>query len=230
MSIYPYDGYPTDTAMRVYVTLTVTYAASYKIRFKLIDEDGDIVSDVFGTTFSMAAGESITKADDFYKTFTGLRPGKDYGIIATLWNATANYELAVEDVLAFTTEEAEAPDRPSNWSWSTSGISRGSSMKYTKNGDVITPTPLTATEWLNFIERIKAFYEYCGEDIDSTYVYRATNGVSKGSPMTITQANGARYLIDQLSPPTPVPAKVSSGSVITASFINGLKNSLNSID
>ena len=120
--------------------------------------------------------------------------------------------------------------RPSNWSWSTTGISKGSSMAYTQSGSTITPKPLTAKEWLSFMDRVKEFYTYKGKTVDSTYWNRAVNGVASGKPMTATQADGARYLISQLSPPTSVPASVSSGtSVITAAFINGLKNSLNSI-
>ena len=119
--------------------------------------------------------------------------------------------------------------RPSNWSWKTTGISQGSSMAYTQSGSTITPKPLTAKEWLSFMDRVKEFYTYKGKTVDSTYWYRAVNEVESGKPMTATQANGARYLISQLSPPTSVPASVSSGTVITAAFINGLKNSLNSI-
>ena len=120
--------------------------------------------------------------------------------------------------------------RPSNWSWETTGISQGSSMAYTQSGSTITPKPLTAKEWLSFMDRVKEFYTYKGKTVDSTYWNRAVNGVASGKPMTATQADGARYLISQLSPPTSVPASVSSGTtVITAAFINGLKNSLNSI-
>ena len=119
--------------------------------------------------------------------------------------------------------------RPSNWSWSTTGISKGSSMAYTQSGTTITPKPLTAKEWLSFMDRVKEFYTYKGKTVDSTNWSRSVNGVSSGSEMTATQANGARYLINQLSPPTSVPASVSSGTAITAAFINGLKNSLNSI-
>ena len=119
--------------------------------------------------------------------------------------------------------------RPSNWAWTTTGISKGSDMNYSQSGTTITPKPLTAKEWLAFMNRVKEFYTYKGKTVDSTYWNRAVNGVTSGSPMTATQANGARYLISQLSPPTSVPASVSSGTVITASFINGLKNSLNSI-
>ena len=119
--------------------------------------------------------------------------------------------------------------RPSNWSWSTTGISKGSNMTYTQSGTTIIVKPLTAKEWLAFMNRVKEFYTYLGKTVDSTYWNRAVNGVASGSSMTATQANGARYLISQLSPPTSVPASVSSGTVITAAFINGLKNSLNSI-
>ena len=119
--------------------------------------------------------------------------------------------------------------RPSNWAWTTTGISKGSDMNYSQSGTTITPKPLTAKEWLAFMNRVKEFYTYKGKTVDSTYWNRAVNGVTSGSPMTATQANGARYLISQLSPPTSVPASVSSGTVITAAFINGLKNSLNSI-
>lgn len=228
LSIYKSSGYPTETSMRVYVELTVTYAGSYKIRFQLYDAYQNEVEDVFGSTFSLTAGESYG-GTNFYKTFTGLKSGTDYEVIATLWNAGENYELNISDNLWFTTVSSK-PKRPSDWRWSTSGISKGSSMNYSKSGDTITPKPLTAAEWLDFIERIEEFYEYCGMSISSTYVYRATNGVSKGSPMTTTQANAARYLIDQLGPSTAVPDRVSAGDRITASFINGLKNSLNSID
>lgn len=119
--------------------------------------------------------------------------------------------------------------RPSNWAWTTTGISKGSDMNYSQSGTTITPKPLTAKEWLAFMNRVKEFYTYKGKTVDSTYWHRAVNGVESGKPMTSTQANGARYLISQLSPPTSVPASVSSGTVITAAFINGLKNSLNSI-
>ena len=102
-------------------------------------------------------------------------------------------------------------------------------MAYTQSGTTITPKPLTATEWLAFMNKVKEFYKYLGKTVDSTYWNRAVNGVSSGSVMTATQVNSARYLINQLSPPTSVPSAVSSGSTITAAFINGLKNSLNSI-
>ena len=156
--------------------------------------------------------------------------GKRFGS----WNQKADgsgntYSSSVTTSYNITLYAIWVKARPSNWSWSTTGISKGSSMAYTQSGSTITPKPLTAKEWLSFMNRVKEFYTYKGKTVDSTYWSRAVNGVSSGSEMTATQANGARYLINQLSPPTSVPASVSSGTVITAAFINGLKNSLNSI-
>ena len=124
--------------------------------------------------------------------------------------------------------------RPSNWSWPShtadKPISSGSSMNYSQSGSTITPTPLTAAEWLAFMNRIKEFYAYDnGKTVNSTYWNNAVNGVKSGSPMTATQVNSARYLISQLPIQTTLPSEVSSGGKITAAFVNGLKNSLNSI-
>ena len=486
LTLYRYEGYPTDTSMRVYVTMTVRYSGKYKVHFEVIDDYGDTVYSGFGSTFSMSAGESITKADDFYKTFTGLESGTWYQVTASLYNADKNTELGVTDSLSFTTTSpavltvnfydgssydvyttedyidlyagslsgwtfvgwatstgttsvayeagdriyvgsssssinlyavykrettiycyyingntgatasnsrikiqyrvnvsktsystgyynsivlpafdsinstiststpvrdwtaigwnqtttAEAPDyspsqsvssnqitgnlyaiyrnecsitfnsnggsgtmstlgptyayynasgnyttpsfslpsctftpptgkkfdswnqkadgsgatyssslstnyvitlyaiwvkaRPSNWSWPShtadKPISSGSSMNYIKSGTTVTPTPLTAAEWLAFMNRIKEFYAYDnGKTVNSTYWNNAVNGVKSGSPMTATQVNSARYLISQLPIQTTLPSAVSSGGKITAAFINGLKNSLNSI-
>ena len=172
------------------------------------------------------AGTTFTIKDCTFNPPSGKRFGS--------WNQKADgsgttYSSSVTTSYNITLYAIWVKARPSNWSWSTTDISKGSSMAYTQSGSTITPKPLTAKEWLSFMNRVKEFYTYKGKTVDSTNWSRAVNGVSSGSEMTATQANGARYLINQLSPPTSVPASVSSGTVITAAFINGLKNSLNSI-
>ena len=157
--------------------------------------------------------------------------GKRFGS----WNQKADgsgttYSSSVTTSYDITLYAIWVKARPSNWSWSTTGISKDSNMTYTQSGTTIIVKPLTAKEWLAFMNRVKEFYTYLGKTVDSTYWSRAVNKVESGKPMTATQADGARYLISQLSPPTSVPASVSSETtVITAAFINGLKNSLNSI-
>lgn len=149
------------------------------------------------------------------------------------WNTAANgsgatYSEYIVTNYSITLYAIWRESRPNNWSWTTN-VSKGVEMRCTGSGTNVVVKPLTASEWLDFADRIKEFYAYEGLTVDSTYWYRTINGVSSGSPMTATQVNAARYLINQLSPPTAVPAAVSSGSTITAAFINGLKNSLNSI-
>ena len=157
--------------------------------------------------------------------------GKRFGS----WNQKADgsgntYSSSVTTSYNITLYAIWVKARPSNWSWQTSGISSGSSMKYSQSGSTITPTPLTAAEWLAFMNRIKEFYVYDNNRvINNTYWNDAVTGVQKGKPMTDTQVNGARYLISQLPIQTSLPNKVVSGTGVTAYFINGLKNSLNSI-
>jgi fructose-1-phosphate kinase PfkB-like protein len=47
--------------------------------------------------------------------------------------------------------------------------------------------------------------------------------------MTATQANQAVNAIKAMNPSVATPSTVGSGSPITAAFINGLANSLNSL-
>lgn len=176
--------------------------------------------------FGTYEGATFTIKDCTFNPPSGKRFGS--------WNQKADgsgttYSSSVTTSYNITLYAIWVKARPSNWAWTTTGISKGSDMNYSQSGTTITPKPLTAKEWLAFMNRVKEFYTYKGKTVDSTYWNRAVNGVTSGSPMTATQANGARYLISQLSPPTSVPASVSSGTVITAAFINGLKNSLNSI-
>ena len=143
-------------------------------------------------------------------------------------NASGSYTTPTFSISACT---FTASGRPTDWAW-TSTVREGGALPYTQSGNTITVKPLTAIEWTNFISRIQAFASSCGVTLNSTYLSNATSGVSSGKPMLASQANAARYLINQLSPKTPVPAAVSSTSptnVITAAFINGLKDSLNSV-
>lgn len=315
------SGYPTEDSIRVNVSFTVTYAASYYTYFELYNASGRLVDSAAGSTFAMGAGE--TKSG-IYKTFTDLDPSSSYTIVGSLWNAATGTRLDInEPEISFTTDDADpvatiyyarvalygnggtyngstswtyenwgsswgsyadidityrdpgfvragyslsgwstsnsatspsyapsgtatvratsddenapttlrlyavwASGRPVNWEW-TSIVAKGSG--FSNSSGVNTVSPLTAAEWRSFISRIQAFAVYRGATLSSSYVSAATSGVAQGSPMTAVQVNAARYLINQLAPPTAVPASVTAGAVITAAFVNDLKNSLNSI-
>lgn len=100
--------------------------------------------------------------------------------------------------------------RPSNWSW-TSTISSNADLK------------LTAYEWTMFCTRINQFRTYKGL---SQYLF---DNVVSGVTISASIVNAARSAIEAMSPGVTLPSAVSSGSEISASFFNGLKDSLNSI-
>ena len=111
-----------------------------------------------------------------------------------------------------------ASQRPDNWTWS-STVASGATVG-TYNG---VPAYLTAKEWNNFTARINSFRTY-----KKLSTVSFTSAVA-GSSMTAAQVNSARTAINAMSPSVAVPAAVNQGQAITAAFINGLSNSLNSI-
>ena len=172
-------------------------------------------------------GHNLDGTSDTY-TYTGLSPGTRYKCSAVVYKADMEVLPFAKNYVYQTTDS----DRPSNWAWETTGITKDSEMDWIEVDGKICPAPITASEWLAFMDRVKEFYAYVGPSIDSTYWYRAVNGVETSLPMTKTQANAARYLVSQLPIDTsqaPLPAEVSPGSTVTAWFFNGLKNALNTI-
>ena len=116
------------------------------------------------------------------------------------------------------------PERPENWSWS-STVRKGASVPLTTVGEKqYEAAYLTASEWNAFWDRLIEFARYKGLSVSGT-----PNRVNPGDPMLASQANDARTMISLLEPTVELPAEVSSGSKITAAFINGLANSLNSV-
>lgn len=113
--------------------------------------------------------------------------------------------------------------RPSNWSW-TSTVSQGSTMPYTKSGSTVYARPLTASEWNRFIDRIFEFFAYKGFSVSGAGA--SDFYVSRGNQMYGGEIEYGQQLIDAMNPPTATPTR---GSRITAAYVNGLKNSLNSI-
>ena len=152
-------------------------------------------------------------------TYSLSRAGK-YSIYGKLVNKSTGAELGYQtgtvtfDIVA---------SRPSNWSWK-STVSKGSAMPYTKSGNIIYAKPLTASEWNDFIDRIFEFLSYKGLTVsggDASDFY-----VSRGNQMHGGELEYAQELIDTMSPPTATPTRTNR---VTAAYVNGLKNSLNSI-
>lgn len=160
-----------------------------------------------------SVGETFSRC-----SFTGLKPGTSYQVKVAVYAFNPWRELD-SGTTNVTTEEVyippePEPQRPEDWYWE-SLVSSGA------------PLSMTASEWNRFLSRIKEFAEYENVTLSSAALSSAIAG--QGDRMLASQANAARMLISRLSPRTSVPSEVSSGDPITASFMNGLKNALNSI-
>ena len=98
------SGYPTKTSMRVDVSFTVTYAASYNTEFEVRrgSKTGTLVDSATGSTFAMSANSSKS---GIYKTFSGLSPGTRYTIIVYLSATILHSRLRlISSRLLFTTQ------------------------------------------------------------------------------------------------------------------------------
>ena len=207
----PYTGqsFNVNTSFTIKATidktgLTSNYSA-YGIKF-FID----------GISIGIVAVSSNWAATTTYS----LSKAGSYSIYGKLVNKSTGAELGYQtgtvtfDIVA---------SRPSNWSW-TSTVSKGSAMPYTKNGNTIYAKPLTASEWNNFIDRIFEFFDYKGMAVSGGGA--SDFYVTKGNQMNGGELEYAQQLIDTMSPPTATPTRTTR---VTAAYVNGLKNSLNSI-
>lgn len=153
--------------------------------------------------------------------FSGLEPGTTYVLLAATYINGTRQEL----ISTSGTTDASSAIRPSNWTGFGS-VSKGAKVTTTKIADgEYEAAYLSASEWNSFWDRIGEFLEYKGFTVTGSW-----SRVSSGDPMLASQVNDARDAINLMSPPIAVPSAISSGDKITAAFIVGLKNSLNSIE
>lgn len=206
--------------IKVRFDVEVTWAATYKLTYGIYETGEERTSG----NFTLENGGTYTTST---ANFSGLDPGTEYTIWVSLWNAGTGKELGVTDEITVETDGSSVPVRPSNWSW-TSQVSKGAVMNYTKISDTeFEVHPLTAREWNRFIDRIFEFMDYKGINYSGN-----TSGfyVTAGTIMEADTVDLARQLIAAMNPPTALPSAIRSGGKITAAYINGLKNSLNSIE
>ena len=89
-------------------------------------------------------------------------------------------------------------------------------------------SPLTAREWNNFLKRIQDVADKMGITLFSWPGIQVE--AIEGTEMTMEQAQYAVACLEQLNPDEPVPEGPTLGyPFITEDFINGLKESLNSL-
>lgn len=115
--------------------------------------------------------------------------------------------------------------KPAKWAW-TSTIGGELTIKTDSSGAKYV-TPLTATEWNNFLARVCEWIDYQNAAYYPTYYNDAL--ATAGTTMTATQASACVKLMTPLNPPVSIPSAPSTNNPITAAFINGLASSLNSL-
>jgi len=136
-------------------------------------------------------------------TFAGLSTNTRYYIYGTLWydDGESLNEYNYGSITVWT--------RPTNWAWNPIIVT---------GGDMV-----TATQWIDFLDRINDFRYYKGLG-DGTFTYP-----NSGDDFTATIFNQARTAINAMSPSITVPSAQVQGSIIYASLLNGLMNSINSL-
>jgi hypothetical protein len=216
--------------IKVRFDVEVTWAATYKVKYGIYETGEERTSG----NFTLENGGTYTTSTS---TFSGLRPGTVYTVWVSLWNAGTNKELGVTDELPVETDGSSAPTKPDEWVWSTSIvigdktygriIDKGEAIPFAIVGNNSVCVPLTASEWNRFIDRIFEFMDYKGKSYsDNASDYYVTSGTD----MKAADVDSARQLIARMNPPTALPSEIKRNVEITADYINGLKNSLNSIE
>jgi len=169
----------------------------------------------YGTTVNIDYPSTST-------TINSLSSDTEYNFKVSIYYDNGGAIYAVDssgntDYLYFS--KSTTPVRPSNWSWTTTIVQGGD--LYSVSGKNLYVMP--ATEWNAFTTRINDFRHYC--DL-SDYSFTS---ISSDSDFTADVFNEVCEAIDDCNPITFVPTDVNAGEDISASLLNGIKDSLNSI-
>ena len=178
---------------------------------------------VSGTLYYNTAGNNTTiTVNPRDCTFTPPK-GKSFAGWST--SANGNIVTAISTAYNVTFYAIWQSSLPAIWTWSST---IGGTLELTPTGDnTYDVYPLTAIEWNNFLSRIEEWVDVLGTTLWVSDIQVAT--ATKGSEMKASQAQAVVRLLKNLNPPTSPPNAPSSGGAITASFINGLATSLNSL-
>ena len=148
------------------------------------------------------SGSSYTMALDRYGG--AFENGKVYPVRIGVYDSADNY--GYDDRYVTVTKA-----KPSSFAWDTAKVS---------GRDV----QVTATEWNSLYNKINEFRSYKG-----LAPYNNFNYASRGWDVLATQFNQAVNAINTMSPSTPAPPTVISKQDLLASYLNRLRDSLNSI-
>lgn len=198
-------------------------------RVKLRGNGGETSDGRTNLSYNMSAWQN--SEDETYRDIEVPFDGSDFlrtgyellGFSTSSTASSADYNIKDSITIRATSLKEDAPTSKTlyavwkevtiePWSWR-SNVTEGA------------PFGLTAREWNDFISYIQKYANINGISLKSTYLTNAKATV--GGRMLASQANAVRNLLIQIG--ASPPKKVSPGSYITLTFINGLKNAFNDL-
>ena len=235
MAAKVYKAAATENSVAIRIS-GITQEAYY-IRFYIADppteeelEDPEYEGPTFSFVDYIITDGSL---NDEYFVFTGLNDDTEYVFKAAFFD---NNQTNLQDMNQKTFSTWHS--RPNDWKWTTK-TDPGTEVRITEveitdeAGNVIETksylTPLLASEWNGFVDRIYDFYSYYEADNFATRDYRVT----QFEPMLAEQANAVLELLNVNNPPVDkslLPAPTKKHLQITHKFVDGLKEALNSIE
>lgn len=185
------------------ITIVSTTSTSVTLQLSSISK---ATSYVVAYRKSSVTSASMYPTTSLSVTISGLTPNTEY-----IFNYYGLNDDGTGPYMPSGVSATTQLSRPANWEW-WSTVRSGAEIN------------LSASEWNAFCVRINEFRQYTGYP-----TYGAFSSVSRGSPISATIVNHAVWAISAMKPPTSPPSDVYTGDVIGASFFNGLKYALNSI-
>ena len=233
----------TDTELGIENELDITtddaplIATTYYAQIRLRGNGGS-PSNVYSDVFAETTWDDYADIEVEFDGSSFEREGYELlGFSKSSSATSATYD--VEDVCAVeaTSEDENSPttvtlyavwskDQIALWEWQSS--IGGELELHQINDTEYACYPLTADEWNDFLARIYDVADVLGVPLFS-WPNVQVEAIS-GQEMTMVQAQYAIACLESLNPDKPVPdGPTITSPYITATFINGLKESLNSV-
>ena len=192
----------SDGEGRMYIAFNATDSQS---GMRTVDTFYTEISNENGTTYGQ--GSYTTNK---YKTFTVDANGREFVHNSYYYMKVVAYDMSGNNNSTYVRVQFKKA-RPDSWAWHTVKVAGQ-------------PILLTAQEWNSFCIKINQFRQYKSL---SNYSFSTA---TKGEIITASIINQAINAISPMSPSTKPPAIATAGKTeITASFLNTLSSSLNSL-
>lgn len=208
-------GRPTASGS---ITISSTTATSITLRLASISQATSYV--VVWRPVSTSALTGRTTTSSLTVTITGLQPGTEYVFNYYGKNSDGNGPYMSSGKHATT-----LPARPKYWSWTSGLVSAKPATNALSPGDDI-PAYLTAAGWTAFTQNIKDVYSYRTGSSYSGTLSDGGNGTTKLSAAMVNEAITAIGTMTSSYLPSKTTPNVTK---LSASLLNGLADSLNSI-